>query len=785
MTPPLQDANDPEVEAAGAPAAEATRVTNASQATQAHTQGISELATPATMIGMQLGPYRILAKIGQGGMGAVYKALHVKLDKIVALKVLPQNLTQDPDLVTRFEREMKAVGKLEHPNIVRAMDAGEIAGTHFLAMEFIEGEDLLKWVSARGPVSVPDACQMIQQAALALATAHAAGLVHRDIKPGNLLYSPQTQQVKVLDLGLALLQGDAGQLTELTAMGQAFGTADYMAPEQWEDSHKVDGRTDLYALGCTLFFLLTGRPPYGREDVKSLAARMKSHLLGEIPDLKLLVPSVPDGVAAVYQKLLAKHPGERYQTATELAEALAPHVPKQRDTSPKPLPVALVIGMKARAEAITLTGTPDPLRRRSTAAKSSSRLQATLQRWIIGGTVAASLLCGLGLWMYRPHQPKPVQNESDAFNGHAASAEPLPPLTKTPNYAKEREVAEWVLSIGGKLVVADVSRNEQTLAAVPLPDWPFTVRGVFLKNNQIVRDTDARRLIPLVDMQSLLCMGCRQITDATAADLVSIQSLTQLDLAGSSCTDRSLKSISQLENLQILSLEGTGVTAQGLQLLQPLYNLRELNLIHLPVDLESLRSLKAIPLTSLSLIDTQLTTADLSEIAVLFPQLEYLFLPSRDGRKADDYLGLAQFTQLRSLGVHPRLLEQGIFNYLQDLSNLRCFMVHETTTNLETFAPELANVPQINELHVGLAQNIDDNDLAALSRVSTIQNVIFGQTRFGDHHLQQLTAMRSLRRLELYSSQVTAAGVQKFHEERPDVTLVGDFNVPAESPVIN
>ncbi len=277
-----------------------------------------------------LGPYELLDKLGEGGMGAVYKARHEHLDKLVAVKVLPLQFTQQPDSVSRFKREMKAVGKIDHPNIVRAMDAGEINGVHFLAMEYVEGSDLTQLVKAKGVLSAQNACKVIRQAAVALTAAHAAGLVHRDIKPSNLLVA-KTGQVKLLDLGLALLGEDAGYTTEVTAAGQAFGTPDYMAPEQWADAHSADARTDLYALGCTLFFLLVGRAPFGDDKHKHPLNKMTGHVTEAIPDLKAARDNISDGVVAIYQKLMAKAPGDRYQTATELIEALAPF------TSGKPL----------------------------------------------------------------------------------------------------------------------------------------------------------------------------------------------------------------------------------------------------------------------------------------------------------------------------------------------------------------------------------------------------------------------------------------------------------------
>ncbi len=204
---------------------------------------------------------------------------------MVAIKVLSAAVTHEPEAIARFEREMKAVGKLNHPNIVQAYDAGEVNGTHYLAMEYIDGTDLKKLVNDRGPMSVVNACQAIRQAALALASAHEAGLVHRDIKPSNLLLT-KSGQIKLLDLGLARLAGEAATNTsDLTTEGESFGTPDYMAPEQWEDAHSADARTDLYALGCTLFFLLTGRTPFGSDAHRTAANKMKSHLLDPVPDL--------------------------------------------------------------------------------------------------------------------------------------------------------------------------------------------------------------------------------------------------------------------------------------------------------------------------------------------------------------------------------------------------------------------------------------------------------------------------------------------------------------------
>ena len=314
-------------------------------------------------IGSPLGPYQLLDKLGEGGMGAVYKARHVKLGRLVALKVLPPHVLSRPDALSRFEREMKAVGALSHPNVVQALDAGEIGGVHYLSMEYVEGQDLQELIKSKGPMSVVNACKAIRQAALGLAAAHKLGLVHRDIKPSNLFVTKETGQIKILDMGLALLSEEQTPAA-LTSTGQCFGTPDYMAPEQWKDAHTCDARADLYALGCTLFLLLVGRTPYGGDEYRTVPRKMMGHVRDPIPDLiaaratvrgggcqppqtsslpadpsageaaselkdalrlaASATSDIPDGLDAIYRKLMAKDPKDRFASADQLAEALAP-----------------------------------------------------------------------------------------------------------------------------------------------------------------------------------------------------------------------------------------------------------------------------------------------------------------------------------------------------------------------------------------------------------------------------------------------------------------------------
>jgi serine/threonine protein kinase len=281
-------------------------------------------AVPAALPPDSLGQYDLLEKLGEGGMGQVFKARHRLMNRVVALKVIHRKHLDHPGAVDRFRREIRALAQLNHPNIVGAQYADHVGDTHFLVMEFVEGATLARLVRDRGPVPVPLACACVAQAAEALQHAHELGLVHRDVKPANLLLTP-AGQVKLLDLGLARLREDQPAGEGLTATGHVLGTPDYMAPEQWDDTHSVDIRADVYSLGCTLYHLLVGRPPFSGPQYSSAARKMKGHTEAPVPSVRGDRPDVPEELAEVLERMLAKDPARRYATPAEVQAALAPY----------------------------------------------------------------------------------------------------------------------------------------------------------------------------------------------------------------------------------------------------------------------------------------------------------------------------------------------------------------------------------------------------------------------------------------------------------------------------
>jgi serine/threonine-protein kinase len=400
-----------------------------------------------------LGDYVLLDRLAEGGMGEIFKARHRKMGRIVAIKLLLEVHTNDKEFVRRFHREMRILGGLAHPNIVRAIDANTIGDKIFLIMEFIEGTDLQQLVEKNGPLSVAEACDYIRQTCLGLQHAVEKGLVHRDIKPANLVLTT-ANTIKILDLGLARLApptAKSGLVSQITSPDLVIGTPTYIAPEQARDSHGADTRADLYALGGTLFFLLTGRPPF----VTAAATDMLfKHWFETPPTVRSLRPEVPVAVSGVVAKLLAKKPEDRYPSPAHLSEALRQAVehPNTMIAPPPPPP-------------------PRP---------------ASLATVDMGYEEAVGALSSTPMLVMPPtNEPLPAQVLPPSRPATKPSSAAAPALATDPHLSVPTQWGRWALVLGGALMV--------WLLAIVWALWPSSSETKLPPG--VIRPTEARKFM--------------------------------------------------------------------------------------------------------------------------------------------------------------------------------------------------------------------------------------------------------------------------------------------------
>ncbi|MFN9368815.1 MAG: serine/threonine-protein kinase [Planctomycetia bacterium] len=279
---------------------------------------ISTAEIGAALAGRTLGPYRLQEFVGGGGMGAVFRAVDTSLDRVVAVKVLSRQQSADAEMVRRFRNEAQSAARLDHENIGRVHAVGNDEGWHYIVFEFIEGRNLRDLVREQGPFDVPRTISIAIELADALEHAAARDVVHRDIKPSNIVITPAGKP-RIVDMGLARLPPAAGS-NDLTVSGMTLGTFDYISPEQARDPRSADVRSDLYSLGCTLFFMLVGRPPFADG---TMVQKLLQHQQEQPPAIDTLRPDVPPQLAAIIGRLMAKDPNDRYQRPVALASDLA------------------------------------------------------------------------------------------------------------------------------------------------------------------------------------------------------------------------------------------------------------------------------------------------------------------------------------------------------------------------------------------------------------------------------------------------------------------------------
>lgn len=509
--------------------------------------------------------YSIIRKLGSGGMGEVYLAEHRVMGRLVAIKVIRNALLRQPNVSMRFNREIRLAANLDHPNIAKALDAEVTADVQIFSMEFVEGESLQQYVLRKESIPVTEACSYILHAALGLQHAFEKGLVHRDLKPQNLMRTPDGG-IKILDFGLAKFQ-DWSLENGLTAANQAMGTPQYMSPEQWQDSRSVDIRADIYSLGCSLYFLLCGHPPFVRHTAYEY---MVAHVNVAPERVSTKRPDVTPEVASLLMRMLAKDPKRRPQTPEAVFSELAELIDRPEYKR-----------MPNRASHNRMIATSKWTQRKS------------IIRWL-AVSVAFGLAC-VAIFLSRPtHSPSTKGNSNVASEVQESTS--LGPNPRLYSEDPDRALAEWILKMGGRVKVN--SAEPWLLSVDELKKEPFSLSHVdFGKGSGLIGDKELDYLVEadIVDVSlqgskitdiglekisnlPLLLLNAedvRGITDDGARHIARMRGVQWLYLSGTCITDKGLRYFEQLENLQELQLERTQVSALGMHQLQAVYQQRK------------------------------------------------------------------------------------------------------------------------------------------------------------------------------------------------------------------
>ena len=569
--------------------------------------------------------YVLIEERGAGGMGFVYKARHRRMGRVVALKLIREEQVASQQAVKRFSREIKAIAALDHPNIVRAYDAGEVDGIQYLAMEYVEGEDLFRHVHRDGPLPVADAVDSVIQAAEGLGYAHDRGIIHRDVKPSNLMRDP-SGRIRLLDLGLARLclpvELDPEDVTDAaTEVGDLLGTAAYMAPEQSQNPHEVDRRCDIYALGCTLHYLLTGSPVYGGS---SYVDKVVAHRTAEIPPLTSPHGEIPARLQSAFTKMIAKDPDDRFQTMAATAAALRE---------------SLGVGEQEQSSNVSeRQPTPDGPRRRA------------------GAWISAAALLGLGVFILSQFRDDDAQDDSPPTESPSSvTADDSDPSSRDPSVAPvvettPQDVAHAVIALGGDmdLLLGNVPRIG-VASLEDVPEVAFSIRRVSVARTQAdnavmkllgqVPELDridlaetsvtSEGVLALAGCQALrtLYMQNTDVDDSCVSALVGLPLLSELDLRGTRIGDRGLEELAQCSSLTNLRLgEGQPVSNDGLRHIAKLTGLTSLELRRTPADDELISELSSLhELEWLNLSMTRVSGASSRQLSSL-PHLSHLFL---------------------------------------------------------------------------------------------------------------------------------------------------------------
>lgn len=619
---------------------------------------------------LYLGKYKLMDVLGQGGMGAVLKAESTTLRRQVALKVMATDLHDDDVARARFEREIAFSASLNHPNIVRAIDADQIGKRFFLVMEYFPGKDLKAVVKERGQVSVEFACECIRQTALGLQHAFELGIVHRDIKPSNLLVTkdPKTGHplIKILDLGLARTsrQTEVGANGRadfeavdggVTRTGQIMGSPDYMSPEQAMSSNSVDIRADIYGLGVTLFQLLCNELPYTGDNVME---KLLERINKDAPPVSAYRPEIPPVLVHIVAKMLHRDPNQRFQTPAEVAAVLDafaanPHsLETQPEVEPVPAPALDLPTLDAQADETLNIFFADLNSEAVVVSEPAVTSRPVFKQrkkniWPLAisvGTAFASIGIILFILSQSAGPPdkkstsgsktrqKNASAKADTTSDGDDSKKPnsttraLAALPPPPSFSTTGDAfTDWARETAREIRIETAAGESAVKASAPLPTGSLTIVGLDLSGVQLLTIDDLRMLVSGDSIRHLNLSGSR-LKNLHLRQIVRLKKLRLIDLGNTMVTDEGLESLAQCENLTNLRLHYDSVGDDGVAHLTALESLVNLDLEGTDVTDAAAPSLKSLSnLKRLNLKYTALSEEVVNEIQSRLPdcRIEY------------------------------------------------------------------------------------------------------------------------------------------------------------------